>query len=146
MAEFDENTNFTDFLTRLERIQGCEQAVDHYQAFRDRPCREAFDDLRDNPLAERSWAAWLMLVFKDKMSQSIRRRAIDKIIDPMTAYHIYVQCDYLTDEEDILLEAKFRGKLPNCEAALDSGAIQRVKDGGRGFIGGTEDELWLAQD
>jgi hypothetical protein len=97
MAEFDEDTSFTDFLTRLERIQGCEQAVEHYQAFRNKPCGEAFDDLRDNTEADESWASWLLKVYKVRLSERLRKRCIDKIRDPMRAFRVYLKCDYLTD-------------------------------------------------
>lgn len=57
----------------------------------------------------------------------IRRVLIGKIQDPMRAFQAYLTFDWLTDEEDKLLEEKFKGKLPTAEKELESGIVTRAK-------------------
>ena len=64
----------------------------------------------------------------------IRKVLIGKIKDPMRAFSVYLTFDWLTDEEDKLLEEKFKGKLPKAEQELATGKVTRARkrkgDGG----------------
>ena len=42
---------------------------------------------------------------------------------------LYLNVAWLTDEEDVLLEAKFKGKKPSLEKDLEDGVIKRAKNG-----------------
>jgi hypothetical protein len=57
----------------------------------------------------------------------IRKVLIDKIKGPMIAFSLYVSLDFLTEEEDKLLEEKFKGKLPTAEKELEDGKVTRAK-------------------
>ena len=52
---------------------------------------------------------------------------MELITDPMMAFQLYLRAGWLKDEEDKLLEAKFKGKLPTAEAELANGIVKRMK-------------------
>jgi len=74
-----------------------------------------------------AWGIWLLRKFGDELDIAIRKRLIIAIKDPMTAFELYLELAWLTDEEDKLLEEKFRGKLPIAEAELEKGIVKRAK-------------------
>jgi hypothetical protein len=57
----------------------------------------------------------------------IRKVLIGKIQNPMMAFRLYITLSWLTDEEDKLLEEKFKGKLPAAEDELKKGIVTRAK-------------------
>jgi len=81
--------------------------------------------VNDNP--EQSWAVWYLMVLGEKSNTVIRKRMIEHIHDPMMAFQSYLQLHWLTDEEDKLLEAKFKDRLPTAEAELANGIVKKVR-------------------
>jgi hypothetical protein len=75
-----------------------------------------------------SWGIWLLRKFGEEIDIAIRKRLIIAIKDPMTAFELYLELPWLTDEEDKLLEEKFKGKLPTTEADLGKGIVKRAKE------------------
>ena len=75
------------------------------------------------------WSVWTLMKFGKELCPEIRKIHIDKIETPMMAMDLYLKCDHLTDDEDQLLEGKFRGKLPTAEKELQDKKVIRLKDG-----------------
>lgn len=74
-----------------------------------------------------SWGVWLLISFGTGIDIIIRKRLIIAIKDPMMALRLYLDLDWLTDEEDRLLEGIFKGKLPTPEKKLTDGTLTRAK-------------------
>lgn len=87
---------------------------------RDAKCLE---DKDYNP----SWGIWLLVTFGAEMDGIMRKRLMGSIKDAMAAFGLYLTLPWLTDEEDSLLEEKFKGKLPTAEAELEKGIVTRAK-------------------
>lgn len=83
-------------------------------------------DYRENRIWE-GWVCWALKKFGEKLSSKLRIGFINKIITPMEAFILYLDMGDLSDEEDLLLEAKFKGKLPRAEEELATGVVSRVK-------------------
>ena len=45
----------------------------------------------------------------------------------MECAKLFIDCPYLTDEEDVLLKNKFEGQLPTVEKELATNIITRAK-------------------
>lgn len=63
----------------------------------------------------------------DSMDQELRSFFINKLKTPMDALHIYLECAFLTDEQDAQLKTTFQGKLPQAEKELKDNIITRKK-------------------
>jgi hypothetical protein len=73
---------------------------------------------------------WTVFAFKaigQKYSQKDRLQVLNQIEDAMTAFTLYTEIKWLTDQDDELLLSKFKGKLPTAEAELAQGIIKRKK-------------------
>lgn len=81
--------------------------------------------LADKNLSE-TWAVWLLKNFKD-LDVNIQNMYIKKIRTPMFALQLLLDCDFLTDEQDAVLKAKYEGKLPTAEKEIKSSIIITAK-------------------
>ncbi|MHA2247394.1 MAG: hypothetical protein ACXADY_20775 [Candidatus Hodarchaeales archaeon] len=73
------------------------------------------------------WAVITLRGWGESMDQELRSVCISRIKDPMDALHIYLDCDFLTNEDDAQLKAIFQGKLPQAEKELEDGIVTRKK-------------------
>jgi len=73
------------------------------------------------------WAVITLIGWGDSFDQKLRSVCISRIKSPVDAFRIYLECDYLTDEDDAQLEAIFQGKLPRAEWELATGIVKRKK-------------------
>ena len=71
------------------------------------------------------WAVWDLKILGKETHPEVRKVLISKLTDPMLTFRLYLDLDFWTDEEDRLLEAKFKGKLPQAEKELQEGVVQR---------------------
>ena len=85
-------------------------------------------DMAINTPNER-WAAWDLKVLGAETNTELRKVLIGKIKDSMLAFRLYLDLDFLTAEEDKMLEAIFGGKLPAAEKELAEGVVTRAKRG-----------------
>ena len=78
-----------------------------------------------------TWGLWFLHKFGEETDVNLRKKIIASIKDDMTAFSAYLTFAWLTNEEDKLLEEKFKGKLPTAEQELKDGIVARskVKDG-----------------
>jgi hypothetical protein len=74
-----------------------------------------------------SWGIWLLYKFGEDIDVHIRKKLISAIRDSMQAFSVYLTFVWLSDEEDELLEEKFKGKLPTAEKELVDGVVTRAK-------------------
>jgi len=125
--EFKTTGNFSALYKVLQKLKACDEALERYERFEFDTNEAAFTDLRDSREVDQSWAIWMLRVIGSKMSKPLRQMCIAKITDPMQAFSVYLDCEWLTAEEDKLLEEKFKGKLPRAEQELRDGIVRRKK-------------------
>jgi len=85
------------------------------------------DKLGTDPTYAIGWGIWLLVKFGAEIDLPLRKKVIDAVKDAMTAFGLYLTLNWLTDEEDKLLEEKFKGKLPTAENELEKGIVTRAK-------------------
>jgi len=73
------------------------------------------------------WGIWFLHTFGAETDTTLRQKLLAAIKDSMQAFSVYLTFAWLTDEEDRLLEGKFRGKLPTAEKELENGIVTRAK-------------------
>ena len=125
----DSNTKMSDAIAimRADRLQPCIEAVDRMKQYKNLSFIEGIDRFLEDDEAKQGWAVWGLRRFGKQMSLKVREGFIAKVYDPMRAFSLYLKLDWLTDEEDKLLEAKFKGKLPRAEKELAQGIVKRKK-------------------
>ena len=76
------------------------------------------------------WTLWTLIDHGDQMAPALRQSFFGRISDcPPQAFSAYRSCDWLSDEEDKMLESIFEGKIPLTEQNLQDGFIIRKKVG-----------------
>lgn len=123
----DLNTKTSEVIDRLKKQSACVEAVDWMEQGTDLSWDETLDRFLKETGGDQSWAIWYMAKFGKVTVLKIRKKFIAKISDPMMAFQLYLKAKWLTDKEDKLLEAKFKGKLPTAEAELAQGIVKRNK-------------------
>ena len=73
------------------------------------------------------WAVITLLGWGESMDQELRSVCISRIKSPMDAFNVYLDCDFLSNEDDAQLKALFQGKLPRAEKELQDGIVTRKK-------------------
>lgn len=81
--------------------------------------------LADKTLSE-MWAFWLLKNIKE-LDVDIQNRYITKITNPMTALQLLLDCDFLSDAQDVVLKSKYEGKLPTAEKELQTSIVVTAK-------------------
>jgi hypothetical protein len=128
------NSKYSEFLARCRSFGECGKAetlsVDaNIEAIDNRTLEEvvsAFSKMKKNTTDE-GGIIWAITTFGQEIEKELRYMYISNISEPMLAVRLYLDCPFLTDEEDALLESKFKGKLPNAEDELATGKVKRVK-------------------
>ena len=128
---YNDDTPFRDLVSAYnDKLsvgnQICKEANQWNKNYLDKTLGEMAEDLF-SPDYEPSWGMWLLHNFGTELNVSIRKRLINSIKDEMMAFSAYLTFGWLTDEEDLLLEAKFKGQLPPAEGELEQGIVTRTK-------------------
>jgi hypothetical protein len=123
---FTRATKVNTILSQIQGLSACPEAVIWHQKYAGKTLGELVDNISD-PKFDQSWAAWALQRIGRVSDTTITKKYIDKITDPMMAFSLYLELSWLSDEEDKLLEAKFKGKLPTAEAELAQGIVKRKK-------------------
>lgn len=125
--EFKAKDSLSGLYKVLQKLNACDEALDRYADESFVVNDDIFSDIQHSKDVDQSWAMWSLTVLGKRLEESLRHRCIDKIRTAMEAFIIYLDCDYLTAEEDKLLEEKFKGKLPRAEQELRDGIVRRKK-------------------
>jgi hypothetical protein len=74
------------------------------------------------------WSEWILSQAPAELDPEVRKIFISKITDTVSAFQTYIgeAAKVFTSEEDILLKAKFEGKLPTAEKQLLTGVVCRT--------------------
>lgn len=115
------------FTNQLRALSACQEAVEWCDEHSNLSVDELLDRFLEDKRTDQSWAGWALVMMGEQISLPIRRKFLAKLRDPGFAFHLYCRLPWLTDEEDNLLKAKFKGKLPNTEAKLARGVVKREK-------------------
>ena len=70
---------------------------------------------------------WVLKSIGKDLDVEVRKLFISKLTNPMECAKLFIDCPYLTDEEDELLKNKFEGQLPTVEKELATNIITRAK-------------------
>jgi len=100
-----------------------DDAISRHQSMEDKTALDMVNHTLDKD------APWTLLKLGRDAPPELRDILITKVKDPMVAFSLYLRLEWLTDEEDKLLEEKFKGKLPTAEAELKKGIVTRAKHG-----------------
>ncbi len=130
----DLNTKTSEVISAIQEItkqskkpSPCATAIDWMRQYGNNPISRAMEHFLGDSEAAQSWATWYLAKVGEQTSPALRKGFITKIQDPMSAFNLYLKASWLTDEEDELLEAKFKDKLPTAEAELAKGIVKRKK-------------------
>ncbi len=104
-----------------------QKSLDWDAKFEGQNLGEMADAALTDPEFDQSWELWYLYFFGADTEVECRKKGLLLIKDPMMAFQVYLTYDWLTDEEDKLLEEKFKGKLPTAEAELRDGIVKRAK-------------------
>ena len=128
-AKYSLNDPFNKFALAHSQTDACVEAVDWVQNTNsvEMTFGQAMEELLRDEKVPQSWAVWCLVSFKDEFDKEVREKFMDKITDTMMAFCLYVDMPWLTDDEDIILESKFKDKLPSAEAELAQGIVERKK-------------------
>ena len=75
------------------------------------------------------WVIGVLEAYGTEMSLEVREILLNRVEHPMSAFMLYIKMADLTDEEDALLESKFKGLMPRAEQELADGIVNRKKNG-----------------
>jgi hypothetical protein len=74
--------------------------------------KQVLDLTANDPTAKSEWTLWTISHFGEQISPDVRLLYIRNTIkDSMTALKLYAAVDFLTEEEQTLLQSIFKGKL-----------------------------------
>ena len=119
---YELDTSADELLVELKRYKYCSDAESFCTKFAGRTVDEMV-----TKTPNQSWAAWYLRIFGENSEISLRKKMIAQIKDSMMAFSLYCKLSWLTEEEDKLLEDKFKGRLPTAEAELAQGIVARNK-------------------
>lgn len=132
MVKLTRDSKFIEYVKLLNDKMACVEAIDHYEnnlsINPDITVGEELDKFLADESIGQSWATWTLKVLGNDLAEDIRLGFIEKIKDPMMAFDVYLSLADLTSEEDQLLEAKFKDKLPRAEKELKDGIVTRTKN------------------
>lgn len=127
MAKITKSTPFKDTWDAFKKAGVCSEAIDWALADK---CLDktwgGFISIKKGTKEMQSHAIGTLRIYYDYFDDEIRKDLIAAVINPMAAFQLYLNLN-LTDEDDNLLEAKFKGKLPQAEKELVEGIVVRVK-------------------
>ena len=97
----------------------------------DGTCADGFKLFLEDKSMPEGWAIWVLTNVGKDLDEKCRKFFIDKITDVRVAIQLHLDCEYLTDEEDKLLESKFivgeKNVFPTIEKELSTGIVTRAK-------------------
>jgi hypothetical protein len=128
-TKYTDNTPADNIIDVFKRLHACAESVPWFEKYLGKSFDALCDGFKD-PEYDPAWGIWLLKVFGLEVDLKQRLKAIEEIKDPMQALDVYISLEWLTDEEDKLLESKFKGKLPRAERELKDGVVKRLKNGG----------------
>jgi len=128
LEEINSNTKVSDAIAFMQEHRNpCIEAVDWMKQYKDLSFIEGLEYFLEDAKAHQGWGVWALRLFGKQIGLRVREKLITKIHDSMMAFMLYIKAAWLTDEEDKLLEAKFKGKLPRAEKELAQGIVKRKK-------------------
>jgi len=116
-----------DYIKLLENKGVCAKGLVWLKKYKGQPVDVLLTATSDKEHSNPAWTAWAIATIGEQYSQEDRLHELDKIQDPMTAFRLYVELPWLTDQDDKVLLSKFEGKLPTAEAELVQGIVKRKK-------------------
>lgn len=129
MKKYRWNSPIDAFIGELQEKAACEIALKWCEKIRGLSFGEGMQKFFEDLEAEQAWAVYVLLVFRKRLSSSLRKYLIDKIQDPMQALWLYAKdLGIFTNKEKRTLKAKFEGKLPRAEKEIKEKNI-KLPDG-----------------
>ena len=112
-------------------LEACEPALDWMRALLKKnpeiSVGESLDLINSDEKADETWAVWNLFHAKGNLDEDVQNGFIRKIKTPMFALQVLLKCEFLTAEQDAVLEKIYKGKLPTAEKELRTGVITTAK-------------------
>lgn len=130
----DVTTTIQEYIEFLKSRNACDPAIPYLEKLITPECvyfkdiTLAIDDGKTS-YSER-WAYWTLMDHGDQMTTAMRASFMKRITNPLSACSIYIDCGWLTDDDDILLFDMFKDKMPNAIKKLNDGSLVRSKGNG----------------
>jgi hypothetical protein len=121
------NSKWSEFVDLLPVRNACDAGINWTKDVLDKDpsmsMATGMEFFLDDPQAPQKWAVWILLNLYDDMSQDLRYLWIKKITYEMEAFQLYIHQKNFTEEEEKILEALFKNKLPTAEKELATGIV-----------------------
>lgn len=125
---------FSDYLALIAKASACSTEITKFNGITSTKLNvskmtidEAFNILdKENSVSE-LWIRWTFDKIGKELGEDVRKRLLTKIFTPMIAMRFYLDFDYLTDAEDLMLKKIFEGKLPVAEKEMTTNIVTRAK-------------------
>jgi len=126
-VKYNPDTPVGTLMKAYKQVNRCDALSDIWnKKYEGKTLGEMADGCKDKDFNP-TWGIWFLHKFGEETDTSLRQKIIAAIKDSMTAFQVYLSYSWLTDEEDKLLEEKFKGKLPTAEGELEKGIVTRAK-------------------
>ena len=127
IEQFTEDTPVDDVIRVLERLKAKPDPIAYCKKYSGKTWGELMIANLTDPECRDGWTHWYLIFLGERSSATLRKGSIACIRHPMTAFALYCDLDFFTEEEEKLLIAKFKGKLPMAEKELATGVVVRKK-------------------
>ena len=127
----NKNDNAIEFINKCTDVKSCAKAMswlnNNYKKDNNITTYDIVKKYLEDDNADRGWAVWALEKIGEGLDTNIRKLCINKILDPMIAFQLYIRSKFFTKEEENLLKKKFEGKLPTAEKELKDGVIVKCQ-------------------
>jgi hypothetical protein len=122
-------TNIQDFLAQMKASSLCGESILWVEKIKDQDNTTTLGQLADSLelVKDQDWAVGCLMLYDGLLDTELRKSFIRKVTDSMSAFVLYTKLKTLTSEEDRMLLAIFKGKLPTAERELAEGKVKRTK-------------------
>lgn len=122
-------SKFADYFNLIKGI-ACEDAVaPQSKIASEKTIGEVFAEYRDDPNFNEGWAVWCLEEMGKELGSDIRLMIIKKMKDPMKCLKLVTRCPFLTEDEVLLLKAKYEGQGEDiAKAIICLDAIQKSRE------------------
>lgn len=107
-------SKFADYIGILKAAGACEEVMSfHDKMLAENPkltVGDVYKVFQADTTFQDAWCAWAMQLIGKDLGDDVRAIIIEKIKDPMTCLRLAYKCPFLSEDEVLLLKAKYEGQ------------------------------------
>ncbi len=107
-------SKFADYIGILKAAGACEEVMSfHDKMLAENPkltVGDVYKVFQADTTFQDAWCAWAMQLIGKDLGEDVRAIIIEKIKDPMTCLRLAYKCPFLSEDEVLLLKAKYEGQ------------------------------------